>query len=133
LTSHVCCFFQNGAKQLKVDNLCKKIMTPQNKLLLIMCAWKFMDYIPTSLIIKMWFALHYNNLLTCVTMTTDLLDFMTMTIKFYMDNGITKLLITMYLSIFRILFLHSYNDALSYLTLCRIHRCKLCIKFSMCF
>jgi hypothetical protein len=50
-----------------------------------------MDYIPTSLIIRMWFELHYNNLLTCVTMTIDLLEFMTMTIRFYMENGNTKL------------------------------------------
>jgi hypothetical protein len=72
----------------------------------------------------MWFALHYNNFLTCVTMATNLLHFMTTTTRFYMENGIARLyivFITVYLSISHILFLHSYSDALNYLTLCRVH------------
>jgi hypothetical protein len=30
LTSHVCCLFQNGANQLRVEKLCKNLTTPQN-------------------------------------------------------------------------------------------------------
>jgi hypothetical protein len=55
-----------------------------------MCAQKLVDLIPTFLIIKTGFALHYNNLLTCVTMATNLLDFITMTIRFYMESGIAR-------------------------------------------
>jgi hypothetical protein len=62
----------------------------------------------------MWFTMHCNNLLTCVTTAIGLLHLMTTTIRFYMESGIAKLQLdihTMYLSISRILFLHSYNDA----------------------
>jgi hypothetical protein len=38
----------------------------------------------------MWFALEYNNLLIYVTMAIDMLDFMTMVIRFYMESGIAK-------------------------------------------
>jgi hypothetical protein len=39
----------------------------------------------------MWFALHYNNILTCVTTSMDLLHLMTATIRFYMESGIARL------------------------------------------
>jgi hypothetical protein len=60
--------------------------------------------------IKMWFALHYNNILTCVTcvtMATNLLHLMTMTIIFYMENGFARLQIDIHNSVF-VNFLHSF-------------------------
>jgi len=39
----------------------------------------------------MWFASHYNNILTCVTITTYLLHLMTTTIRFYMESGTARL------------------------------------------
>jgi len=57
-------------------------------------------------------------------MTTDLLHLMTMTIKFYIESGITRLEINIHnivLVNFSHSLLHSYNDAFSYLTLYKIH------------
>jgi hypothetical protein len=59
----------------------------------------------------MWFALHYNNIVTCVTVATNLLHLMTMTIIFYMENGIARLQIYVDNNVF-VNFLHSYNDGL---------------------
>jgi hypothetical protein len=68
----------------------------------------------------MW--LHYNNLLTCVTTTTDLLDFMATTIKFYTKINIAKLQIDIHISVL-VDFSHSFftflHDALNYPTLYR--------------
>jgi hypothetical protein len=47
----------------------------------------------------MWFALHYNNILTCVTTTIDLLHLMIRTIRFYMESGIAKLQIYIHNSV----------------------------------
>jgi hypothetical protein len=47
----------------------------------------------------MWFALHYHNILTCVTMAIVLLHLMTMTIKFFMESGIARLQINIHNSV----------------------------------
>jgi hypothetical protein len=65
-----------------------------------MCAQKLADLIHISLIIKTWFALHYSNLLTCVTMATNLLDFITMAIRFYMESGIVRFQIDIHNNVF---------------------------------
>jgi hypothetical protein len=57
-------------------------------------------------------------------MTTNLLDLMTMIIKFIWKVALLnskKIFIIIYLSISHILFLHSYSDVPRYLTFCRIH------------
>ncbi len=76
--------FSKWKKKLRMKKLCINFMAWQeNKLLLIMCAQKLAYEIPTSLMIKTWFVLHYNNIFSCVTTTKDLLGFITMTIRFY--------------------------------------------------
>jgi hypothetical protein len=41
--------------------------------------------------IKTWFALHYNNILTCVTTAINLLHLNTIVIIFYVESGIARL------------------------------------------
>jgi hypothetical protein len=68
----------------------------------------------------MWVALDYNNLLTCVTTATNLLDFMTTKIIFYMESAIANFEVDIHNKVL-VNFLHSYSNALNYLTFFRIH------------